>query len=347
MIRNRELDSVRLVCNLMVVVFHAYPFMYFTDRHFDWHAMRLVVYYFGDIFLPTLFLLSGWLFFRNFDMSAYGRKLYARVKRLLVPYVAWNAFLPIVYYGMGFFSERSRLRFESFKLHGVCDYVMAVLPITNFNPDAPTWFIRTLLIFALLSPVAYALFRFCSRIIIVGVIVVPLAFALYLKHGLWGGVNPYAVSCFFLGGWIAYSKFDLCGIVKRYRKPVICVGVVSVLASFALDTWFGIRTDDCSCGVRDVELFLASPLLLAMGPQLDRFVNKLPLRDDLIAASFFVYCGHVVAVSCFVHGMGACGFSPWLILPIAATASLFVVVLWWKLWKRISPTTLRFFDGSL
>lgn len=346
--RNQELDSVRLFCNLLVVVFHAYPFLYFASHSsIDWYVMKFGVYYLGNVFLPTLFLVSGWLYFRNFDITKYGDKLKARVKRLFVPYVAWNVIMIGVYWGMSFLSARSQWRFAGFHLDSGWDCLMAVLPVTSFSPDAPTWFIRTLLIFAVLSPVIYCLFKYCSGKVVWCMILLPLGWALWSHSTTWGGIKPYAISCFVMGGWIAYRGIDLCELVRKHRTVLIVVGLLAIAISFALGSWCHIRTDDGSYGIRDVELFLAAPFLIALGPQIDNLVNHLPFKSDLRSSGFFVYCGHVFVVSCCVHGMGALGVNPWLILPIASVASIAAMVLWWKVWHLVSPRSVRIVDGTL
>lgn len=344
--RNCNIDSVRLACNLMVVLFHSYPFMYFVDKSVDWHVMRYVVYYLGDVFLPTLFLMSGWLFFSRFDLSQCKRKFVSRLKRLVVPYICWCALYIGVYYVFGFLSPRARLRFEGFHLNGICDVLSAILPFTNMSPDPALWFIRALLILAVVSPIIYLVFRFCPQILIGCMLLTPIVLS-FIMPAKFFGVVPYAWTCFFFGGYLAYKDIELCDFFIKKKSIVVAVGIAAVTAVFVMDSFCGIPADDCTIGFRDIELLLAAPLLMAISPALTRLVGHLPFRKVLIDSSFFIYCGHVFIVSCVVHGLGGMGISPWIILPAAFLAAITLLMCWWRIWKYLSPTTLRFFDGTL
>lgn len=61
--RDDRIDSVRVFCNILLIVTHAYPAMYSMGKDAEFWFCTFVSMKLCIMLLPTLFLLSGYLFF--------------------------------------------------------------------------------------------------------------------------------------------------------------------------------------------------------------------------------------------------------------------------------------------
>lgn len=111
------------------------------------------------IAVPLFFMISGYLFFWGFTWSRahYFSKLRSRVKTLLVPYLFWNAATLLFYIVVkawpvtrGYFSGKSPL-----EIFGAYDYLNVFLGLGGLPMAYPFWFIRDLMVLAVLAPIIY------------------------------------------------------------------------------------------------------------------------------------------------------------------------------------------------
>lgn len=182
---------------------------------------------FAAVSVPLFFLVSGFLFFQStvavdgpapLDARTYVRKLKARARTLLVPYLFWNLVLAGVYLGasrvpaLGGLTSGAQTSFVS---EGPGGWLSAVLGIGRAPVVYQLWFIRNLMIAVLLVPLLEGLFRAVGMraSLAIGVLFLGVPWALHS----WPVDIPNAVSLFFffLGAWVG-----------RFRLPL-----------FRLDAW--------------------------------------------------------------------------------------------------------------
>lgn len=102
------------------------------------------------IAVPLFFLISSFLFFLNFNLNGYSKKIESRLKTLLIPYLFWNTFCLLLCLliqqlttSKGFFTGTEIANYSVYK---VLDLII-VHPILY-----PLWFIRDLFLLVLISP---------------------------------------------------------------------------------------------------------------------------------------------------------------------------------------------------
>ncbi len=117
---------------------------------------RLISGNIAKIGVPSFFMLSGILFYRDFDFQKYPQKMKSRVFSLIIPYLLWNF-----------------LRFALFYVLGKIPAVQKVLYINPivFTPDnllkavffykynMGYWFMYQLMLFTLLCPLIHVLMK--------------------------------------------------------------------------------------------------------------------------------------------------------------------------------------------
>lgn len=350
--RAREFDLFRCAANYMIVLLHAWgaACQYCDQSSFE----SMTCAFFADkccnVALAALFLISGHLLFRNYyDMSAWTRKMGNRMRRLFVPYVCWNLVFVSFYLAVGRLFPRVGQRVSGFGLDTFTGAVSKILHPFVQPIDVPLWFVRTIFVFALVSPVMWV--------------------ALRRKRGRWIGL--WAVTAYFL----ATDLFRLLPGVPGYSGTALFLfylgGLLMVCGRTIRDVfesrWWivpgvvGLGLDLCDI------LGLGSPVAISV-----RNVLKMPLFFWLAGkafvrwegtfsgrwfgwvnrSAFFVYAGHFLFCSVWIHTLGSSlsfltqGKAVALVVLFCVPGLATTFFAYW-LGRRFLPRLLRFFDGSL
>ena len=108
----------------------------------------------GDLAVPLFYMISSYLFYRNYDSSQISKKYQRRIKSILIPYFVWNVLYLILFCVITrssylltlmtteIFSLSWKLLFDSILFH-------------KFN--MVFWFMQQLIYFIILSPLVYGL----------------------------------------------------------------------------------------------------------------------------------------------------------------------------------------------
>lgn len=153
-----QVTWILFLLSILVIWVHSYNAELFAGE--DWGAVwekvsgieRFVSVGIGQIAVPGFFMMSSYLFFRNFEMRKLLQKWKSRFFSVAVPYAAWTAFyylgyaaatrLPVISQVIG--REPVPFNIEEM-VHAVCEYRYA--PIF--------WYLYQLIFLILLSPVVY------------------------------------------------------------------------------------------------------------------------------------------------------------------------------------------------
>lgn len=323
------IDAFRFFCVLAVVPLHCV----FLDRYPD--AIRVsaetVERWFGALAwsgLKLLFLLSGFLFFRDVRSTAsfgafWKGKLRRRMRSLLVPYLFWNLF-----------AIAWRATLHRLPDGDVFDWLVGCGGWAMHPVGGGLWFVKTLLCFALLAPLHHAAFRLLGRA------AVPVGIALVALPPVpvdWPLFQPWL----FLGGALAFRGNDLRDLAGGQARLLVPAGVATAV-------WAAVRAAGVPC-----------PAFLGVLPFLFLFavfdaLSRVRLPDSLVAlarASTFLYFAHF-AVSAFVREALLRLFSPAtlaaalslyllrILLTVALTLSAFLLL------RRFAPRLLSFATGG-
>jgi len=153
--------------------------------------------------VPLFFLVSGYLFFLNFNntRSEIVDKLKKRLKTLLLPYLLWSAGVVLFYFviqaipKVGVFFSKELIR----------NYSTSELLKTIFiNPiNFQLWFLRDLMVLVLVSPVLYYLIKYLRL-----TIVILFAF-LWLFDIRLQVLSTESLLYFTLGAYLSFNKINL------------------------------------------------------------------------------------------------------------------------------------------
>ena len=346
----QKIDVARTVANYAIVLMHAWAAQQYvvtgTWEHKTWDFVCNAI---TAIVLPALFLLSGYLMMRNFKPASYGTKLGRRVKRLLIPYVAWTATFVAFYLCVYRFVPRMRERVDAFGLwswQGAIDKVLSLMvdPI-----DMPTWFMRTLMFYAILSlPLWFMLRRWKG---ILAYVVLAVWFFMTLHHGLGKTLRftyPfYSILCFTIGAHLSLCNRSPFDIFKS--RKFLLLAIMGAAGVF----WHDIRWHWAYSPVRDISFMLMLPGLFAATPCFCRLAKHVPNWDFFKRSSFFLYTGHFLFCSCVLHvlaprlagwqGLGKLTF----LIVVFCTLGVAVNLGFYWLGRKVLRKAFGIWDGSL
>ncbi len=149
----------------------------------------------GQIAVPGFFLLSSYLFFRNFSWDKLPRKWKSRVFSVLIPYVVWN----IIYY-LGYMAASRLLAMRSVVGRDVIPFTVQEIwrAVSQYAYAPIFWYLYQLVFLIIVSPVIYALVK--NRAI--GLFwILGLVFAVHLhldmRHPNTDALLYYSVAAYF------------------------------------------------------------------------------------------------------------------------------------------------------
>jgi fucose 4-O-acetylase-like acetyltransferase len=229
---SQTIGLLRWVLMVLVVVIHTnlvpdagavagrYASVYHAAEHVVWLAN------------PLFFLISGYLFMassKGFSMRLYGEKLRRRLHTWLLPYLLWNA-LFLCFYMV------ASLRFPAMSgvvpsVHEIrfTDVLEAFVCIRgeglNSGPiDGPLWFLRDLMVLALLLPLCYGVMRLHRFSLIVPLLLGVLPYKLGFEYEL----ASFMIGCY-LNLWLP----DMAAWLKRPVWVPLC-GYAAAVALLSL-----------------------------------------------------------------------------------------------------------------
>ncbi len=250
----------------------------------------------GGSAMPFLFIISGFLFFRNFNLSlnSYLEKLKSRFWTLLVPYLFWNlAVVALVLIVLNIPATTSLIQGhykEYIKDYSFANLIDCFIGYRNGYPISyHFWYVRDLIAMVILSPVFLLVAR---KIPYLGLALLVAPWLLQLQIGF---INIYWVGpvFFYLGCLIAVQKLDLTWLNRR-KKIIIglylaMTVVLAIMRTFGIETFFYLF-QGCTRIVGTMAIWCASDLIAGK-------LQKVCL--NLSGLAFFVYAAHEPTVTAF------------------------------------------------
>lgn len=282
------LNIVRFVMSIGVVFLHSYTavqmYPFLKELTVYQQVSRISSMQFGEISVPTFFLISGFLFFYGYQqiVDCYKYKMRKRFFSLLIPYLFWNAFVILLFYVAECIPSIRNLFNDSHELvhnFNLKDYLSAFWGMNNGSPIlTQLWFVRNLILLAIGAPIIYLYVRYTKFI---GVAVLGIAWMII--PGMAYSVSTLFYYC--LGAWFSINGLSLIGSVSKFTKPLF-IGFTIILI---LDTIF----DKTPFGfyLHRTQILTGVFFVLALTAWL---LKKGKIRDIafLSGSSFFLYVAH-------------------------------------------------------
>lgn len=278
-------------------------------------AVRGVEYFFGErlgqMAVPGFFLVSAYLFYRNFAMNRLASKWRSRFFSIGVPYVIWN----LLYYagyvlgsripGLGTILNRGPVP---------ADWKTVFFAAFFYLYNPVFWYLFQLILLILLAPALYLLLQKNGTAVL---FLLFLAFSIFKGWRL-GPLNTDALFYYSLGAWTALHREKWGAFAERgFGREWIAPGVF--LAVWALAVWQFSRPG----GFLYQNPFATVTFRLVMAAGTWAVVSFLPLGEarEFMKHNFFLYAIHFAGVR-FMNKAGAMVFSG----SVAAALTFFLLM---------------------
>ena len=291
------------VFSLLVIWIHSYNAELYLGKSLEMEAVYRLEHRIGDglgqIAVPGFFMISGYLFYRNFAWSRLGEKWNRRIRSVLIPYILWN-FLYYMGYVIG-----SRLPWMTDIVgKGVVpfDLFTAVDAVINYTYNYVFWYLYQLLLLILLAPVLYLILKcFWSRLLFL----IALWWMVAAKKQL-PFVNADALIYYSSAASLALSKRQWVEPAengngyktdtKKEKCRQMFWGAGMIAGAYAAYQ-IGMRAAFVPC-------FVLCHLLAAAGLWMAVSAEGLPEAKDFMRHNFFLYGVHFALVR-FINKAGA------------------------------------------
>ena len=320
-----KITWVSFVGNVLIFLHHANLKDYYPEKTTAMSvAMMDFFSYLAVIAMSWFFFISGYLFFRNFEMSKFKDKLLSRCRTLLIPYIIWNTFSVLL----------QMLKGGNVLKDGALSFIKDnyVFAFGGGCANGPLWYIFRLIEFVILAPMIYYIIRNNK----IGFVAIAVVFILNLLNGTGYFEFWYFVPIYMLGSWIGlnfYSDLERTCIAIDGHKLVFTLALLVAIVELLMNLVIG----SVSYWVRIVCLI---PLLYiirrhSFGPP--KAYTKIGM---------FLYCVHDIIfrivrniITLFDMNM----VLSWLVLIASSTV---VIVVAWIILRRYMPRTLNLLTGG-
>jgi len=180
---SKKIRILSFIAILLVFLQHSLNFTGYIDPNstfsgrgnFNSIIQYIVGYGIGRPAVALFFLLSGYLFFRNFTFAKTFEKYGSRIRTLFVPYIFWNALALFFIIGIQIIPP---VRYQLASLYTgflpgrqVHEYVQIIV---SHGVAFQLWFLYDLMLYTLFAPVIYVSVRYLSFYLLIPLIIVWL-----------------------------------------------------------------------------------------------------------------------------------------------------------------------------
>lgn len=156
-----KITYINFVLSILVLILHARFNMYIDISSKDflnlcWNKINEFIQVLADCAVPNFFCISSMLFFRNLDMKNYKEKITKRIKSILIPYLIFSIFFTIVYIVIKNIPVIRDIIWSPIKSIEIKNLIVDIIFAKS---DNALWFLRTLMIWFLISPIIYLIIK--------------------------------------------------------------------------------------------------------------------------------------------------------------------------------------------
>lgn len=307
--------------------------------------------------VPIYFFISGYVFFwgGKLDVNIYLRKLRNRIHSLFIPYIVWNtvALLTILFFMLPWFASVNPLEQEPhFTLSSLLNTywnsekgVFATPELTGhiFPQNQAMWFLRDLMVLALLSPIIYFTIKHGKIYSIITFAILWLLTDYYSFHDFY---FPFQGFFFFSwGSYMSINQRDLIADMGRVKVPGFMLYILLSIAHIVLQPHSPEATTiikACNMWVGVIVAFNTAAILLNSG--------KCRVNRFLASSAIFIYlaqtmCAKYIFKALMILTGTDSGYIVVLITIVTLLLSLGLLLCLYHVMRRYTPSLLYIMIG--
>jgi len=280
--------------------------------------------------VPAFYIMSGYLFFANadkWDAATYRKKIWRRVRTLLIPYLIWNLLMAVKLKAFSW-----NLFWDFWCPAGIQTDWLGLEQLMTAPANMPLWFLRDLIVVSLITPIIYIIIRKLEYWLMTMLTVVYLSGVCAFIPGL----SAYAIYFFTLGAFMSIKEMDLIGSLMQFEWPAY--GLSIILAAAMLLTY---NTSYFSSLMLCFRLTGAVAVFCLSSRILSTTTRRLP--SVVCDSAYFIYLAHYVFFFSFIDTAFFAFFGTsvpalsihYLLTPILKVALLTTIYIFYR--KLIKP----------
>lgn len=244
----------------------------------------------GQIAVPGFFMISAFLFYRQFDWEQLVRKWRSRFHTLVLPYMLWNLIYYIAYFFMTNIPAVHR-QLHRPKVHFNLSELF--FSIVYYRYNSVFWFMFQLILLVILAPAVFGLLRRKQ----VGWVTLSVVFLCLMLRIELPFLNMDALMYYLIGAYAALHEEKL--VTAMWKKPMAAVFGAAVFFSYCIHL--------CAGRTQWVQLVLLYRITFPICLWFFLGCFKLPEPRDWMKHTFFVYATHFLIIRA-VNKLGGLAF---------------------------------------
>lgn len=338
----KGINEMKFLLILGVVLIHCDISYAYTTEEYDTNIGIRLCHYMSDIVcrvcVPCFFIISGYLYFnniRNFNFEIYKRKTISRFHTLFVPYIVWCSICCLLLYvkhrffhmsGLNIFLDNGEINWWNL-LKG---YIY--ISEAEGRPYAfAFWFVRNLMVFMLVSPIAWLIVK---RKMLMGLLLV--AFVLF-------NIGFYGFEWFLSGAFLAQDRVKYPNLTKSnvmlYSVLFWMMCLIRVISSLNLNIIFFIQIISGLCLTHYLSLSITRR------ERISGICKTAVASTFMIYATHQCYCSKVREFYCGLLG-SATFVSPIISYILSFMTLTLLGIIAYVSIKKVSPNFIRIITGG-
>lgn len=232
---NANIDVLKGLACLCVVYIHSTNiFTYVGESKFaGLHLILSPLLVLANCGVPIFFIVSGYLSQNTLEKYGYKSMMLKKVRTLLIPYIIWNIFYMVIEYAGNLVLPGA---FADLTKESVIGLLVTLFGIPFIKPPMydPLWFIRSLFLIFLISPIINYIVRKVHWMISIVISILLMFFNIPIFYNNGFFVNR-SVPFFIIGLLVAMNREKIHIFIVKIHKSVAGVIIVLTLMLTYLD----------------------------------------------------------------------------------------------------------------
>ena len=270
-----KIKNISFLLTILVVILHAYNLESNPDINTISFIQKFISYGIATIAVPIFFMISGFLFFYNFESSVENwiKKYKSRFKSLFIPYFIWCTSCMIILYSIqlipmlkGFFSN---MILSEFSFQEILKYTY------KYPIPFQLWYISALIECVIISPLIYYIIKKT------GYVSGPILVLLWFFN-----IIDYPIALFSIGCFLSINNISFNRSVSKLKYiTVLLLFVIATIIKTYLSYY-----DSSYIGILGNVVILLGVISIWMA--YDQYSDKLDRVFDITKYGIFIYFLH-------------------------------------------------------